>query len=441
MSDAHIPDQGTVQSLCVPEDGWIRRYVDTYNRKVEVPPEAFAGTAYTLLSSVIGWKSHLQWSDGSEPLTLYTSLIGASATAHKTTSLNIAERIAKDANNEYRRLCGILDEDERRLVRVVSGGHMSQARLLDVLGPQTSEEAAEWERPGEVPPAHLLVWDELKDLLTTHRGGSFLGDTREMLLRIYGGWQPGSQTRANYVRGSKCSMAMMGTVTMSTWREQLGEEAVSGGLMGRLLAIPYGPPPCWVPMPKPVNHAQRQELVDWLVELAKVPSNDWGPVTFTQSAEDYWVEWYRDHKNQIAHKEHVDTTQAQAHAALFGRYQATALKFAGVQAVSRWEPGSGVPRPLVDLDTLKNACAYIDQVMTFSVPVATDALEDEEYRHMRRVQEYLKENGTTQYSELQRRVRTRGIKADKFRRLLDQLHDQGDVNIAREGSGLSVSLA
>jgi hypothetical protein len=79
--------------------------------------------------------------------------------------------------------------------------------------------------------------------------------------------------------------------------------------------------------------------------------------------------------------------------------------------------------------------------MTFSVPVATDALEDEEYRHMRRVQEYLKENGTTQYSELQRRVRTRGIKADKFRRLLDQLHDQGDVNIAREGSGLSVSLA
>lgn len=438
MSDALVPDQSVVQSLCVPETGWIRDYVDTYNGKVEVPPEAFAGSAYTLLSSVIGWKSYLQWADGSEPLTLYTALIGASATAHKTTSLNIAERIAKDANNEYRRLCGILDDDDRRLVRVVSGGHMSQAKLLDLLGPETGDEAASWERPGQVPPGHLLVWDELKDLLTTERGNSFLGDTRQMLLRIYGGYQPGSQTRSNFVRGSKCAMALMGTVTLTTWKEQLGEEAVSGGLMGRLLAIPYGPPPHWVPLPKPINASRRQSLVDWLVELGKVPSNDWGPVTLTPDAEAYWVDWYTRHKNEIAHKEHADATAAQAHAALFGRYQATALKFAGVQAVSHWDPGTGTPRVLVSEQILQNACAYIDQVMAFSVPVATEALEDEEYRHMRRVVEYVTANGETSYAELQRKVRTRGIKADRFKRLLEHLHDQGQISIARDGEALVV---
>ena len=104
MSDSYEIAQGTVQELCVPEDGWIRRYTDTYYGHVEVPPEAFAGAAYTLLSSVIGWKAHLQWADASEPLTLYTALIGASATSHKTTSLSIAERVARDANYQYQHL-------------------------------------------------------------------------------------------------------------------------------------------------------------------------------------------------------------------------------------------------------------------------------------------------------------------------------------------------
>lgn len=426
-------DQGLVQSLCVPESGWIRRYVDTYVGHVEVPAEAFAGSAYTLLSSVIGWKGYLQWADFSEPLTLYTALIGASATAHKTTSLNIAERIAKDANNEYRRLCGILDdEDDNRLVRVVSGGHMSQARLLDLLGPGDGTEAAEWERPGQAPPCHLLVWDELKDLLVQEKGYSFLGETRQMLLRIYGGYQPGSQTRTNYVRGSKCSMAMMGTVTMTTWREQLGEEAVSSGLMGRLLAIPYGAPPHWVPLPSPVNHSKRTELVDWLVQLGLVPSKDWGPIKLSPDAEEYWVHWYTQHKNQIKAKEALDATAAQAHAALFGRYQATALKFAGVQTVSQWDPGMGVPDLTVSVDTLKNACAYIDHVMQFSVPVATEALEDREYRHMRRVVDHVTLHGAITFTELQRAVRTRGVTADRFRRLIELLHDEGQITVNRE---------
>ncbi len=425
--------QELVQSLCIPDTGWIRRYVDTYNGHVEVPPEAFAGSAYTLLSSLIGWKSYLQWADASEPLTLYTALIGASATAHKTTSLSIAERIARDANREYLKLSGIIDdEDPDWLVKVITGGHMSQARLLDLLGPSDAQQADQWERAGDVPPCHLLVWDELKDLLVQEKGYSFLGETRQMLLRIYSGYQPGSQTRTNYVRGGRCSMAMMGTVTMSTWREQLGEEAVSGGLMGRLLAIPYGPPPTWVPLPSPVNSSRRNELVDWLVQLGMVPSKNWGPVTLEPEAREFWETWYNRHKNEIAAKETIDQTAAQAHAALFGRYQATALKFAGVQTVSQWEPGQGVPRLVVDKKTLQNACAYIDHVMRFSVPVATEALEDREYRHMRRVAAYVVSNGPVSFTDLQRAVRTRGVTADRFRRLVELLHDEGQITVTRE---------
>lgn len=429
--------QGTVQNLVVPDDGWIRDYVDTYTGHVEVPAEAFAGTAYTLLSSVIGWKSYLQWADATEPLTLYTALIGASATAHKTTSLSIAERIARDANFQYLHHCGVSldDEDTDNLVKVVTGGHMSQARLLDLLGPKDADQAYAWEKPGAVPPCHLLVWDELKDLLVQEKGYSFLGETRQMLLRIYGGFQPGSQTRTNYVRPGRCSMAMMGTVTLATWRDQLGEEAVSSGMMGRLLAIPYGKPPHWVPLPSPIDETRRRRLVEWLVELGNVPSRSWGPVELSPEAADYWTDWYTAHKNEIARLETVDAVQAAAEAALFGRYQATALKFAGVQTVSRWNPGDGVPRVLVTADTLKSACAYIDHVMRFSVPVATEALEDREYRHQRRVTDYVLANGPVSFTDLQRAVRTRGITADRFRRLVELLHDEGQITLSRQLKG------
>ena len=437
MSDSYEIAQGTVQELCVPEDGWIRRYTDTYYGHVEVPPEAFAGAAYTLLSSVIGWKAHLQWADASEPLTLYTALIGASATSHKTTSLSIAERVARDANYQYQHLCGVSldDEDEHNLVKVITGGHMSQARLLDLLGPKDAEEAHKWEREGATPPCHLLLWDELKDLLVQDKGYSFLGETRQMLLRIYSGFQPGSQTRTNYVRPSRCSCALMGTVTLNTWKEQLGEEAVSGGMMGRLLAIPYGPPPSWVPLPSPVDPVKRNELVEWLVQLGSVPSSSWGAVELTPGAVDYWVNWYTRHKDDIASIERVDPVRAQAQAALFGRYQATALKFAGVQTVSRWQPGDGVPKVLVQEDTLKSACRYIDHVMRFSVPVATEALEDKEYRHQRRVTEYVLAAGPVSFTDLQRSVRTRGVTADRFRRLVELLHDEGQLILSRETIG------
>ncbi|NBR88245.1 MAG: hypothetical protein EBT61_22645 [Verrucomicrobia bacterium] len=175
--------------------------------------------------------------------------------------------------------------------------------------------------------------------------------------------------------------------------------------------------------------------MEWLVALGSVPTSSWGPVELTPDATDYWVDWYTKHKNEIASLERIDQTRAQAQAALFGRYQATALKFAGVQTVSRWNPGDGVPRVLVQADTLKSACAYIDHVMRFSVPVATEALEDKEYRHQRRVTDYVASSGPVSFTDLQRAVRTRGITADRFRRLVELLHDEGQLTLSRDTNG------
>ena len=75
-----LPEQWEVQELCVPEKGWIRSYVDCYKGKVEVPSEAIAGTAYTLLSAIVGWKALVETNESLE-----FSALSAVSRMHSTT--------------------------------------------------------------------------------------------------------------------------------------------------------------------------------------------------------------------------------------------------------------------------------------------------------------------------------------------------------------------
>ena len=429
-----LPEQWEVQELCVPEKGWIRSYVDCYKGKVEVPSEAIAGTAYTLLSAIVGWKGEIRFADASEPLTLFTALIGRSASAHKTTSLKIAERIGVDANDRWRHHQGCIPEDPAALLDVVSGGHMSQAGILDVLAPKDEAEQKLWD--SQPPPAHLMIWDELADLLTTDWNTSFLAATRQMLLRVYGGHQPGSNTRTNPTLASRCSMSILGTVTAATWEENLGSDAVASGMMGRILAIPYGAPEAFIPFPEPVDRAKRDYLVDWLVALGNLPQSSFGQVTMTQEARDLWEHWYLDKKNEIAKIEEKSPVMANAYASIFGRYQVTALKFAAILAVSEWEPGAGVPSLQLTHNHLFTACAYIDRLLQYSVPVAYDALDEAQYRHMRRVKAYVSKHDGCTYSEAMRAVRTKGVNAETFKRLLQIQMDQQEISWDQENGRL-----
>jgi len=431
-----LPEQWEVQELCVPENGWIRSYVDCYKGKVEVPSEAIAGTAYTLLSAVVGWKGEIRFADASEPLTLFTALIGQSASAHKTTSLKIAERIGVEANDKWRHHQGCVPEDPKSLLSVVTGGHMSQAGLLDILAPKDEAQQRLWE--SSPPPAHLMVWDELADLLTYDYTQSFLSATRQMLLRVYGGTQPGSRTRSNPSLPGRCSMSILGTITSETWEQNLGSEAVAGGMMGRILAIPYGAPESFIPFPEPVDKATRDYLIEWLVALGNLPQSSFGVVTMTEEARGLWEHWYLNKKQEISKLEDKSPVLANAYASIFGRYQVTALKFAAILAVSEWEPGTGVPSLQLTHNHLFTACAYIDRLLEYSVPVAHDALDDAQYRHMRRVMNYVKANNGCTYSQCMAAVRTRGVNAETFKRLLQIQMDQQEISWDQEKGRLWV---
>jgi hypothetical protein len=427
-----LPEQERVQSLIIPPSGWIRDFVDTYAPFVEAPREALAGMAYTTLSAAVGWRSWLQWADSKEPLTLFTVLRGESASAHKTTVLRIGTGIARDANKIYRELAGCTDEDPD-LIKIVSGGHTSQAGLLDKLAPQSPEEATRWDVDN--PPGILVEWDELGDLVVDRNGYSFLQETRQMLLRLYGGFQPGSQTRSNPVPASRCAVSLIGTITSDEWEERLSAGAVTGGMMGRLFAIPTGEPPEWHPRPRQVPRQQRNDLVDWLAQLGALPYPTWGPVAFDDDAAEYWDAWYRTHKNEIRALNRDDPVLAKARGTIFNRYQAIAQKFGGLQAISMCNPADRYkqPSPIIDASIIEAACAYTDMALEQTSRIAVEVMEAPDERFTRRVVETLKKAGGPMYvSDLQRRVRVRGIDAPKIHTYLNLMERIGTVKLDQE---------
>jgi len=412
-------DQERVQDLLIPKSGWIRDFVSAYAPYVEAPEEALAGMAYTLIATATGWRSYLQWADSREPLTLFTVLVGGSASAHKTTVLKIGGGIAKDANTMCREIVGA-GPDDPDFIKVITGGHTSQAGLLREISPPDAETAEKWGR--ENPPGMLLEWDELKDLVVDKGAGgySFLSDTRQMLLRLYGGWSPGSSTLANPFPASRVAVSMVGTITSDDWTEKLSPDAVTGGMMGRLFAIPTGKSPKHHPRPSQVNAVERNRLVDWLAAYGALPHATFGAFQFTPEAGEFWDTWYVSHKEEIDRMEGSDPVLAAARGTLFNRYQAITQKFAGIQGISQWSGDpTEVPTPTADLQTIQSACAYADLALNQASQVAADILESADERFQRRLTSVLLESGPVAIADLQRKVRIRGIDSSKWHRNLD----------------------
>lgn len=427
-----FPEASKVQSLLIPETGWIHDFVSAYQDVVEAPPEALAGMAYTLLSTAVGWRSHLQWADSREPLTLFTVLVGGSASAHKTTILRIGAGIAKDANTLYREMVGA-EEGDIDLCKVVSGGHTSQAGLLSKIAPETQEIADQWDR--ELPPGILVEWDELGDLVVDRGGYSFLSETRQMLLRLYGGFQPGSATLANPIPASRCAVSLVGTITTDEWQERLSVGAVTGGMMGRMFAIPTGKAPKWHPRPTQVDVTARNRLVDWLASLGANHQKHFGAFGFTKDAGEFWDNWYIEHKDSIEALNEMDPVVAKARGTIFNRYQAIAQKFAGLYAISQWDMNPRTaPRPIADLDAIRSACEYTDLALEQTSRIAVDVLEEADERFTRKVLESLTEqHGKPMLiTDLQKKVRIRGIDTAKWHRYLELMEYLDLVSRTRE---------
>lgn len=425
-----------VRDLLIPDKGWIRRYVDAYSQKYEVPDEAIAGMAYSLLSATVGWRAYLGFTDAREPLSLFTLLVGESASAKKTTTLNIGEAIAADANRQYVKRRGLSDLDEiRPTLKVLQGGHVSNRGLANTVGTDNEDKLVEYDR--SIPPSYLMTWDEIAPLITEGAEGSFLNETRFWLLKMYGGRQPGVTTADTQLYPIRTSLSVVGTMTANQFNEMLSGGSVQGGTLGRMMVIPTGDPDAWVPLPIQVDQEQRDELVNWLSDFCFMCdrfNNDecLGQVTFTNDAREFWLAWYTAHKDNIKALDQEDSTRAEVRSTVFGRYQATALKLAALLELSLWDGNiDSPPKPEITMWSLMKATRFVEWSLEHVVPIAADAIGTKESRFERRVIAFLEKQPDRMASltDIRRRVRLVGLEGDRLRKYLDHLADEDIIEI------------
>lgn len=311
----------------VPQEGLLHDWVRLYAPKSESPDEMHLAAAVALLSSAIGWRAWVSWGESQEPVTLNVILTGTSATARKTTTANTARRVAQLATDE---------EDPAFTVRDI--GHTSDAGLLELVAPRDKDQAREWEN--DPPPGLLLIWDEIGNVLGRPgdvKGGDWLGRVRTVLMQLTGGRQSGTQTRSVKIEPARCAVSVLGTMTRAELEQRMTTGLITDGFIGRLVLIPYGDRPRYLPQPPSWTQGDIEARHRIVNHLRAVSERTWGEVFshFTPDATSLRNDWYTTTARRLDDAARGGDEHHLAVQAAFGRLQAVAVKLAAIHAISR----------------------------------------------------------------------------------------------------------
>lgn len=421
----------------IPQEGFLRRYVDLHAPLSEAPEEAHFAAALALLSAAVGWKAWIQWGGSPEPLTLWVVLEGQSAAARKTTTSGTALSLARRAQTQRP---GV---DPCLVTHRVS--HISDAGLIELIAPKDKEQGERWE--AEPPPGTLLEWDEFGAVLGRPgdiKGSDWIGRLQARLMEVYGGRHGGIKTRASQLPAGRCAVALIATMTRRELEQRVSSGLLETGFMGRFVLIPFhgrtrviSRPPAWGDQ----ENAASEELAVWLARLADNPA-PFGHVfdRLTTQAGGVWDDWYVTRSRELEAR--ADLTGDPEDAALFSafnRLQTTAMKVAGLMCLQEWD---GV-QPLA---TLRVEPRHINS----GVGLAEHALEEvrsllacdqtsPEGEWQRKVVEVLRKrngHGPIGIRELIGDVRARGVSYSRKKSLLLDLHPE-TVTIKQQVSGVT----
>lgn len=416
----------SVPSL-VPPSGMLREYVDLYAPTGEAPEEAHLGAAIALVSAAVGWRAWIKWAENAEPCTVNVVLEGRSATARKTTVANSAHAIARAA------MTSLPDSMQRLRVRHLS--HTSQRGLLEVVAAPDRDTAARWE--DEPPPGNLLVWDEFGSVLGRPgdvKGSDWLGQVRTTLMQLTGGRHGGLQLGGEKLPPGRCAVSILATMTRVELEQRVSTGLLRDGFLGRFVLVPHNGRRAWLAEPPPwsADMVRRKErIIEWLRSLAQLPGA-FGHVfdRLTPEARDWRRGWYLDRGKQLEQRaDDTGSESALATSEAFGRLQTTALKIALVAAVAEWEPADD-PRSLwIGEEHVRYGAAFADYALDEIGKLAYEAGTPEE-RYAQKVLTWLDGRGQVRTRDLAQSVRAPGLSTTQRRVVIDELVQNGDVEVA-----------
>jgi hypothetical protein len=418
----------------MPLKGFLAEYVDLNTPLSEAAAQAHLATGLAILSAAIGWRARIEWGRSAEPITMFVLLQGASSTAKKTTTAKTGAELVRYASN--------LAEQEGRgevPLSVRSISHASRKGIIELIAPKDADEAKDWER--NYPPGVVLDWDEFGMVLGKPgevKGSDWLGQLRTCLMEIYGGRHGGIQIGAGKLPGSRCSVAVLATMTRQELEQRVSSGLLRDGFMGRFVMMPHpgrdrylGVPPSWEPY-----HAERQERLARFLMRVATSRQEMGDVfrRLTPAALEMRKDWYEQRMRQLDLDARIGGEAEAALVDAMGRLQTTAMKVAAVSAVAEMGDDEDLGEVLIDTTHIQYGVALAEHALS-EIKALTGEGGPPLDRYRMKVCQYLAARngqGAISRSEFLDNCRFDGLTREDRWKVLQSMHKEAIIEIRLE---------
>lgn len=311
----------------LPEQGFIRDYVECFEPATEAPRQYHVAMALSLLAMAVGPKVWIQLA-GQMKLNLYVLILGPSTEVRKSTAINFGENLLRSAADKHPELF--------KAEWLPPSGTVSAEALVRRLA--ATERA-------------LLVFDEYGRLLSGSKTKSYMADVKELLTEVFRCWSPGRLTQAAPIEAGPCFPCLIAATTRSRFEEEITAEDVASGFLGRHLIVYAQSTDKVLPWPPAPEESKRDDLIEQLAEVARSVK---GEITFSDAAKAAISEWYCTRRSGLAGEEDAELALP-----VFFRLDGTVRKLAAL-----FEIASNPRAPVVISDqSARQAIAYADFVL------------------------------------------------------------------------------
>lgn len=380
--------EGTAVTL--PEQGFIRDYVECFEPTTEAPRQYHVATALAVLSMAIGREAWIELA-GRLHLNLYVLILGPSTQTRKSTAMRFGEVTLRRAAKLHP---GSFEESW-----LLPSGTLSGEAVIERLDRENRA---------------MLRLDEFGRLLAGAKAKSYMADLKEVFTEVYGCWSPGRLTREKSTQAGPCFLTITAVTTRSRFEEEITAEDVASGFLGRFLLIYAHAADKVLAFPPAPDPERVTGLVNRLARIAKDVK---GEITFAPAARDAIAEWYESRRAALASGEDAELALP-----IFFRLDAIVRKLAALMEASAH------PRPdlVVREQAARDAIAYADFTLKQIRDRLLDGVLGELARKMRRLEDAIHTTPGITKSKLQK---VTNIQEPEFTRLATLLADEGEIKI------------
>lgn len=407
----------------LPKPGFVTDFVNT-GRGMESPTLFFFWNALWLLSTILKREAWIEWYPDKLWPNLYVVIVAPPSLCRKSSSMKIANSLLRELP-KY--MPSTLDAYKKES-RIITGKTTPEG-VLDTLAPDTK---MLFDTGADGKTQLVTVKKGSQAALALSEFAVFLGKQQynggmvTLLTDLFDCKDfDGEITRGKGLKPLEdIYVTMFGAITPDGLKMSIPEEAFGGGFMSRVVIA-------YQQIPTKTYHRPRQlkgypSWQDLTLKLAWIAKNAVGEYKFTEEADKYFEEWYRDWKASLF-------TRGMDRQEDF-RLDSLVIRCAMLLRVQEYRRGNDIT-----VENIKDAIRILQYTQSLSRYATEDVGATPYAMHVNVVRRILERRGGVTRRTLSQFVSSYGIRKAELTEIVDQLSIEGFLRIHLGDTVLSAS--